>query len=360
MLDGKNVYDKKKLPQFILLMFITGLMLYICWLMLKPFVSILLWSAILVILFHPLYKKLLNKTGKQTISALGTIAISLLTFIIPLFLISAAVVNELAGIASITMDEINFLINDPNHGWLGYLYNYLNGIVDLEKLVKPEDIKAFVTKASEVMLSASVYLVEGIFGTLMGILFAIFCMFYLFRDGEKIVNDLPGILPIDNDQAEELIKKTSDIINATIRGSLLIAVLQGTLAGIIFWLLGLPSYILLGTLAMLFSLIPTGGTAFITVPVILILLISGEYTKAIILSVYASLVIGMLDNFLLPKLIKSSTKMNELFVFFSVIGGLQLFGILGIFMGPIILAIAFGLLTLFKGEKISKDSISIQ
>ena len=360
MPNDLKVNDRKNLAQFILLMIITGIMLYICWLMLSPFISVLLWSAILVIIFHPLYKKILKKTGKHTLSALVTIAVSLLTFIIPLFLISAAVVNELAGFAGITIDEIEKLIKDPGHSWLGYLYNYVSGFVDLEKVIKPEDIKAFVTKISEVMLSASWNLVEGIFGMFVGILFAIFCMFYLFRDGEKIVNDLPGILPMDNDQAKELIHKTSEIINATIRGSLLVAVLQGTLAGLMFWLLGLPSYILLGTLAMLFSLIPTGGTAFITVPVILILFASGEYTKGIILSVYASLVIGMIDNFLLPKLIKSRAKMNELFVFFSVIGGLQLFGILGIFMGPIILAIAFGLLTLFKGEKISKDSVSIQ
>ncbi|MBV6478267.1 MAG: putative transport protein YdiK [Ignavibacteria bacterium] len=360
MLNDKIVNNRKQIAQFILLMFITGLMLYICWLMLKPFISILLWSAILVIIFHPLYKKLMKKTGKHTLSALGTIAISLLTFIIPLFLISAAVVNELAGFTSITIEEINQIINDPGHGMLGRFYNYLNSFVNLGQILKPEDIKAFISKASEIILSASWYLVEGIFGMFVGILFAIFCMYYLFRDGENIVNDLPNILPVDNDQAEELILKTSGIINATIRGSLSVAVLQGTLAALIFWLLGIPSFILLGSLVMLFSLIPTGGTAFITVPVILILLASGEYVKAIVLAAYASLVIGMVDNFLLPKLIKNSTKMNEIFVFFSVVGGLQLFGILGIFMGPIILAIAFGLLTLFKGEKIRKDSVSIQ
>lgn len=355
-----KVNDRKNLAQFILLMFIAGFMLYLCWLMLAPFISILLWSAILVIIFHPLYKKLLNKTGKHILSAIITIAASLLIFIIPLFLISAAVVNEIMGISGVTIEEVKKLISDPRHSWLGFIYNYVNGFVNLDKVLNPEDIKAFVTKISGIMLTFSWNLVEGIFGMLAGILFAIFSMFYLFRDGEKIVNELPDILPMENDQAKELIRKTSDIINATIRGSLLVAVLQGFLAGLIFWILGIPSYLLLGTLAMLFSLIPTGGTAFVTVPVILILFISGEYTKAIILSVYASLVVGMIDNFLLPKLIKSRAKMNELFVFFSVIGGLQLFGILGIFMGPIILAIAIGLLTLLKGEKINKDNISIQ
>lgn len=352
--------DKKKLAQFILLMFITGLLLYICWLMLKPFVSVLLWSVILVIIFHPLYKKLLAKTKNHSVSAIITIAISFLTFIIPITLVTAAAVNELAGFAGTSIEEIKKVISDPLHSRFAYVYNYINGFINLEKVIKPEDIKAFVSRASEYILSTSLYLVEGIFGMLIGILFAIFSMFYLFRDGEKIVKDLPQILPMDNDQARELIRETSDLINATIRGSLFVAVFQGTLAGIIFWLLGLPSFILLGVLAMIFSLVPTGGTAFVTVPVIIVLAASGEYAKAAILAVYASLVIGMIDNFLLPKLIRQRAKMNELFVFFSVIGGLQLLGILGIFMGPIILAIALGLLTVFKGEKIDKESISVQ
>jgi len=352
--------DRKKLAQFILLMFITGLMLYLCWQMVLPFISIILWSVILVIIFHPFYRKIYSRTKNHTVSAIITIAISLLTFIIPVMLVSAAAINELAGFAGSTINEVQQVIADPQHSQLGYLYNYINGFVNLEEVIKPEDIKSLATNVSQMMLSASWYVIEGVFGTFIGILFAIFSMYYLFRDGEKIVADLPGILPMDNGQAKELIRETSDLINATIRGSLFVAVVQGTLAGIMFWILGIPSYILLGVITMIFALIPTGGTAFVTVPIIVILAISGQYWKAGILAAYAAVVIGMIDNFLLPRMIKQRAKMNELFVFFSVVGGLQLFGILGLFMGPIILAIALGLLTVFKGEKINTDTISVQ
>ncbi|MDQ3194138.1 MAG: AI-2E family transporter [Bacteroidota bacterium] len=352
--------DRKKLAQFILLMFITGLLLYLCWQMLVPFISILLWSAILVIIFHPVYIKIKRKTKSHTLSAILTIAVSMLTFIIPLVIVSAAAISELAGFSGTAIDQVQKVIADPQNSSFGYIYNYINQFVNLEQLIKPEDIKAFASRASGIVLSASLYLIEGVFGMLVGILFAIFSMYYLFRDGQKIINDLPDILPMENSQAKELIRETSDLIDATIRGSLFVALLQGVLAGIIFWLLGLPSFILLGVLSMIFSLIPTGGTAFITVPVIIVLALSGEYGKAAILAGYASLIIGMLDNFLLPKMIRKRAKMNELFIFFSVVGGLQLMGILGIFMGPIILAIALGLLTVFKGEKIDKDSISVK
>jgi len=352
--------DKKKLAQFILLMFITGLMLYLCWLMLKPLIPVILWSSILVIIFHPLYRRILKKTKHHYISAIVTIAASLLIFILPLVLISGAVVNELAGIAGNTFEEMKKIISDPAHGKLGYVYNYINQYINLEQLMKPEDIKNIAGRISETVLQVSWSFLGGVAGTIISIFFAIFTMYYLFRDGEKIIADLPDILPLDNEQAKELIKETSELINATLRGSLFVALLQGILAGLIFWLLNIPSPIVLGMLTMIFSLIPIGGTAFVTGPVIIILALTGDYVKALILLAYASLVVGMIDNFLLPRLIKKQAKMHELFVFLSVVGGIQLFGILGLFMGPVILAIAIGLLAVFKGEKINKDEITVK
>ncbi len=352
--------DKKKLAQFILLMAITFIMLYICWLMIQPLISVLLWSSILVIIFFPLYKKLVTKTKNHSISAIITILASLLIFIIPLTLISAAVVNELAGIAGITVGHIQEIISHPKSGQLGYIYDYLSQYVNLEEFVKSDELKSIAGRISESVLQASWFVIGGVFGTLISIFFAIFTMFYLFRDGEKIVTDLPHILPLDEDQAKELIKSTSDLISATIRGSLMVALMQGVLAGSMFWILGIPSYLVLGMITMIFALIPTGGTAFVTGPVIIVLALTGEYWKAGVLLVYASLIIGMVDNFLLPKLIKEKAKMNELFVFFSVIGGIQLFGILGLFLGPVILAIAIGLLAVFKGGKINKEQITVQ
>jgi len=352
--------DKKKLAQFILLMAITFLMIYICWLMIKPLVSVLLWSSILVIIFFPLYKKLLVKIKNHTVSAIITILASLLIFIIPLTLISAAVVNELAGIAATTVSGVQEMINHPERGQLKYIYDYVSHYVNIEEFVRSDELKSIASRLSETALQASWYVLGGVAGTLVSIFFAIFTMFYLFRDGEKIVGDLPNILPLENDQAKELIKGTSDLISATIRGSLMVALIQGILAGVMFWILGIPSYLVLGMLTMIFALIPTGGTAFVTGPVIIILALTGEYWKAGILLAYASLVIGMVDNFLLPRLIKQKAKMNELFVFFSVIGGIQLFGILGLFLGPIILAIAIGLLTVFRGGKINKEQITVQ
>jgi len=359
MPSENNLNNKKQMSQFVLMMFITGLLLYICWLMLAPFISILLWSAILAIIFYPVYKKLFLKTNNHSISAIITILVSLFTFVIPVVAVLASAINEISGISRTSLDEIKIILSDLQKGKFSFIYNYLNQFIRIEEFLKPEDIKGFINNIKEAFLSASLYFIEGAFGMIVGITLSVFSMFYLFRDGEKIVKNIPEILPMESSQSKELIRETSALINATIRGTLFIAVLQGVLAGLIFWILGIPSYILLGVLAMIFAVIPTGGTAFVTVPVIIVLLFSGEYAKAAVISVYAALVIGMIDNFLLPKLIKQRVKMNELFVFFSVLGGIQLFGLLGLFMGPIILAIALGFFKVFRGEKIDKEEVSM-
>lgn len=351
--------DRNSLAKFIFLMFLSGILLYLCWLMLTPFLSILLWSGLLVIIFYPLYKKLIKKTGNHTISAIITILISLLIFIIPLFVISALAINELSQFSGISTDEIKLILTDFKNSRLSFVYDYLNKIVNIDNFLKPEDIKSFISKLSELILSASLYFIEGVFGMAVGLVISVFVMFYLFRDGDKIIRDIPEILPMENSQAKVLFKETSDLINATIRGTLFVAIIQGTLAGLIFWILGIQYFILLGMLAMLFSMIPSGGTAFITVPVIIFLAVTGDLWKAGILAAYAALVIGMIDNFLLPKLIKQRVKMNELFIFFSVLGGLQVFGILGLFLGPIVLAMAFGVFKVFRGNEIDKETISM-
>ncbi|MBS1519097.1 MAG: AI-2E family transporter [Bacteroidetes bacterium] len=351
--------NRKEMSQFVLLMFLTGLFLYICWLMLAPFISVILWSAILTIIFYPLYKKLFTKTNNHSLSAIITIIVSLFTFIIPFLAVLASAVNEIAGISSASVDDIKQILTDLQNGKISFIYTYLNDIINIDDILKPEDIKSFIDTIKDAVLSASLYFIEGAFGIFIGITLSVFCMFYLFRDGENIISKIPEIMPMEKSQSNELIRETSALINATIRGTLFIALLQGTLAGLIFWIMGIPSYILLGILAMIFSMIPTGGTAFVTVPVIIVLLISGEYGKAVMIAVYAALVIGMIDNFLLPKLIKQRVKMNELFVFFSVIGGIQLFGLVGLFMGPIILAITLGIFSVFRGKKIDKNVVSM-
>lgn len=352
--------EKKQTAQFIILVAITGLMLYLCWLMFQPFIPVILWSSILVIIFYPLYQWFRKKfKGNHPISAILSILIAFATFIVPMLLVAAAVMAEITSIVGVTLDKLGDEINNPQGGQLMNLYNFINSYVNIQEFVKPEDLKNYVNSISGTVFQTTLGLLGGVAGAIINIFLSIFTMYYLFRDGEKIIESLPNILPIPNSQGEKLITETSQLIDATLKGTLLVALIQGLLTGLILWILGIPSPIVLGVLAMICSLLPMAGTGIITAPVIIGLVLSGDYFKAGIMTAFSILVIGMIDNFLLPKLIRKRAKMNELYVFFSVLGGLQLFGLLGLFVGPIILAIALGLLTVFKGGKINTEEITL-
>lgn len=351
--------DKKQAAQFILLVFITAMMVYLCWLMFQPFIPVILWSAIIVIIFFPLYERFRKKMN-HPLSAILTILISLLTFIIPVFLVVISVINELSGVFGSAFGKLGEELNNPGNGQIMNLYNMVNSYVNIQEFVKPEEFKSYLGTFSQKIFQTTMVLLGGAAGTIVNIFLSLFTMYYLYRDGENIIEKLPEILPIQNTQAKKLIEETSLLINATLKGTLFIASLQGLLTGLILWVLKVPSPVLLGVVAFIGALIPIVGTAVVTVPVIIVLFISGDYVSAAILAVFAALVIGMLDNFLYPKLINKQAKIHELYVFFSVLGGLQVFGLLGLFIGPIILAAAFGLITIFKGGKINTEEIQIQ
>jgi len=173
-------------------------------------------------------------------------------------------------------------------------------------------------------------------------------MYYLFRDGDEIVTVLPRFLPFSRKQSEALIERTTEVVSASVSGVVTIAVLQGILGGIAFWTLGVPSPILWGVVLGFVCMIPIAGSFLVWLPAAIYLMLTEHWTKAILLILLGALVISTIDNFLRPRLIKNHTKLHELFIFFSVLGGISLFGLLGIVMGPVVLAITLGLLSTFK------------
>ena len=142
--------------------------------------------------------------------------------------------------------------------------------------------------------------------------------------------------------------RTRDVISASVNGVLVIPAIQGALGALAFFALGVPSALVWGVVMTFLSLIPMAGAFIVWVPAALFLVATGHLTKAIILAAWGALVIGTVDNFLRPKLVGEKTKLHELFIFFSVIGGLKVFGVLGIVLGPVVLAVTLALLDVFR------------
>ena len=213
-------------------------------------------------------------------------------------------------------------------------------------------MKRFVTEQLQNYGSAIVGRSVGMLGNILSAIvktfFVIITMYYLFRDGDKSSPHLPGALPFSIEQSEALLERTLNVISASVYGVVTIALLQGLLGGLAFWILGVPSALLWAVVLAFICMIPLAGSFFVWGPAAIYLILTNHVTKGIILVIWGAVVISSIDNLLRPKLIKNQTKLHELFVFFAVLGGMSMFGLLGIVLGPVVLAITLGLLNTFK------------
>lgn len=330
--------------RWILLLGLTAIMLQLCWRILTPFLSILLWAAVLVLVFYPAYTRILRQLkGSVTLAAALSTLLVLATIILPMVAVTGAVVTELQATAVKIQAEI------PRHmerlpEILEIIYRYTG--MDQNELKKA--VQTGARTGSESMLQGTLSLVGGAVGFLVNLGFVSFTMFYLFMDGNKAVYFLRDWLPLERTQSQALLVRAGEIISASVYGVVVLAIIQGVLGGLAFWFLGLPSPLMWGVVMILFATIPMAGTFVVWVPAALYLAASGHYAKAGFLTFWGVVVIGMSDNLLRPALVGKKAKMHDLLIFFAVLGGLRAFGVLGILMGPVVLAVSMTLLEAFR------------
>jgi len=335
--------------RWIALLAATGVALYLCWLMLRPFITVLEWAAVLVIVFYPVHKRLAKKIKRRGLSAMLSSTLVIVIIVVPLLLVTMALAKELAGAANDLPAQLTQLM-DPEVSIVGRASRWIQNHVAIDAARSQEFVVEQLKPAGTALLGQSLGLVGNMLGAIVKAFFVIITMYYLFRDGDKIVQTLPGALPLNNNQSEAMFARVRKVISASVYGVVTIAMLQGLLGGLAFWALGVPSPILWGTVLAFVCMIPIAGSFFVWLPASLYLILTGHLTKGIILILWGALVISTIDNFLRPKLIKNQTRLHELFVFFSVLGGMSVFGLLGIVLGPVVLAITLGLLDTFKIE----------
>jgi predicted PurR-regulated permease PerM len=220
--------------------------------------------------------------------------------------------------------------------------------------ISATDLRATVTvqlqRVPAIIVGSAAGLLKGIASGLVNALICAFVLFFLFRDGKDLVRRAYVLLPLQIDQARRLLIRIKETLRAIVYGTLAVALLQGALTGIGFWILGVTSPVLWAIVTALCALIPVVGTGFVLIPAISMLAFNGHSIKALILLVWSLVVVHPVDNFLRPHLIGERTKLSTLFVFFSLLGGLQAFGTLGVFLGPVILAAALALFSFVREE----------
>ena len=326
----------------------TAIVLYLCWLMLQPFVDVLLWASVLAMVSWPVQRRLRREGYPAWVSAMMTTVLVVLVLLIPLTLVTTAVVKQGAGAVDALHDGMHRLL-DPDSRFLNWLDQY----VDVGPLRDPKVFASRMGAIGGAIANRTLGIVGGVVGGVVQAFFVLFTLYYLLRDGDLVMAAIRRSLPLTEAQAEVIFVRTGEVISASVNGVLVIAAIQGILGMIAFWVLGLKSALLWGVVMFLLSTIPMLGAFLVWVPAALYLAATGHWAKAIVLAAWGALVIGMVDNLLRPKLVGKRAKLHELIIFFSVLGGLQVFGVLGLFVGPVVAAIALALVEVFRSAEAS-------
>jgi predicted PurR-regulated permease PerM len=326
----------------------TGVVIYVCLRILSPVLNVIAWSSVLAITFHPFFRYLARRTGHAAVSALMASALVAVAFVIPLLFVAALAIDQFLALEE--SFQRTFTADggvDLTTTW-GQVYDWLSRRLGIDASAIAVWARQHATELTRMAAQYAVVIATSVTGALVSFVFIIFSMFLMFRDGERMIAQIPSLLPFERTQSEALLLRIRDVIYGGVYGVVMIGLIQGVLCGAMFWALGIPSPALWGMVTVLTSALPIVGAAAVWVPGTLYLLLTGAWAQAAILAASGTIVISGVDNFLRPKLVGGRVGLSELVVFVGVLGGLQLFGVLGMVLGPVVFALAASLVDVLK------------
>jgi predicted PurR-regulated permease PerM len=327
---------------------------YLCFLMAQPFLVAIAWAAVLATLLDPVHKRIHTRIGKPSISALLTCLIALFVIILPLVLISVAAGREL--VRAISPDDPTVGVRELLLAKVDIAVQWMNDHLDVDR----ESIVKSASGLTTFAWQQTTTIVGGAAGFFFNLVLVIFTLFFFLRDKQTVLNSVRGLLPLSADNADAVLKTARDVIRACMLGGGAVSLAQGTLAFIGFWIIGVHSPLLWGVATSAFSFVPIVGAAAVWVPMTIILLIGGHFGKALFLGLWGALAISLVDNLIRPIIIGDATKLHTLLIFFSILGGIRVFGFLGLVMGPVVLAIGIALIEIFRREILETEAEGAQ
>lgn len=330
--------DHQKFFHFLLFAVTVGL----CWI-LAPFFGAVFWGTILAILFQPVQRWLAAYFGKRrNLAALVTMALIILIVILPLVFVTATLVQEIAYV----YQELKTL--QPNY--TQYFQEFIHALpTSIQRLLAKYGLTNIpgiqrkltdgAAQISQFVATQAVSIGQNTFQFVVSFGVMLYLVFFLLRDGGEIGRRVRRALPLDEEHKNLLLTKFTTVVRATVKGNIAVALVQGALGGLIFWILGIQGVILWGSLMAFLSLLPAIGAGLVWVPAAIYFVMIGEIWKCVILVAFCVGVIGMVDNLLRPLLVGKDTKMPDWVVLISTLGGMALFGINGFVIGPLVAAL---------------------
>jgi predicted PurR-regulated permease PerM len=330
----------RNLKGFYILLFVVSLALV--WILL-PFFSAIFWGTILAVLFQPLQRRLTVTFGNRpNIAALTTLALCVLIVILPVGLLVGTVAQEATfAYGQIKTGQWDFGLYFQKavqalpffaQRWLGDV-----GLGDVAGLQgKLADGAAII---SQFMATQAVAIGQNTLRFAIGFGVMLYLVFFLLRDGIAISRRIREAVPLEEIHKRKLLSRFATVVRATVKGNVAVAVVQGLLGGLAFFVLGIKGALLWGTLMAFLSLLPAIGSALVWIPVAVYFLLAGPLWKAIVLTIFCALVMGAVDNILRPVLVRKDTRLPDWVVLISTLGGVSVFGINGFVIGPLIAAL---------------------
>ena len=332
------------------------LLIYLFYEIIKPFILSLFWAGILALILYPVHERL-SKVIKNKVGISSVIMTTLATFVVilPLVLIVTTLAVEMFDVYRDIKDEIevtklrSIVERLKEHIPLGILEE-VEKRFDVGDIRPEEIVLKGVGTISGYLLNQVQKGARNLTVLIVDFVIMIFALFFFFRDGRRLYEQLKYLIPMTDEQKDRIFRRFYDILNAVILGVMATAGVQGLIAGLIFWILGISYPVLAGVLTFVFSLIPVGGAAVVWLPVAVYLILTGSTLKGIALLILGALVVSSVDNFLKPMIIGGKTKLPTLFLFISIFGGIKAFGFSGVILGPVLLAVFISFIEIYKVE----------
>jgi predicted PurR-regulated permease PerM len=317
----------------------TALFLLILW----PFFGAVCWAVFIAIVFWPMHKRFLHGShGRRNMAALASLTVILLIVILPLSMLAASITQE----ASVVVEQLRsgkiqvseyFLrfINALPEWARSILHRF--GMTDLQLL--QQKVMATLGTSGQALTSRVVGIGQVTLDFVVAFFVMLYMLFFLFRDGDQLTQSVSRAIPLHPQHTRRLLTQFATVVRATVKGNIVVALVQGTLGSLAFWVLGLPGAILWGAVMALLSLLPAVGAAMVWGPVAAYYFFSGDALRGIGLTLWGAVVIGLVDNFLRPVLVGKDTRMPDYLVLVATLGGIVVFGLNGFVIGPVIAAV---------------------
>ena len=324
------------------------LLLYLVFLILMPFLVPLAWSAVLAIFFYPIYRKLQKRYDMTMAATLCTIGVTLL-LIIPVLLVFAYAAKEAVDASAQFQGMLSEGPKVLPENAVNWVRDHLpDSLQDVDII---NALRQGAEKVASYIAGSMGGLIKNLFSFFVNLFILLFALFFMFRDGEDILHAVRHLLPFEKELQDTMMTESGDLIFASVAVALLIAIIQGFLGGLAFAITGLGAAVFMGVLIAFFSIVPVVGSALIWVPAAGWLAIQGHWGKAILVLMICGGVATVADNVVRPLLLRHRTSLNDLLLFISILGGLDVFGLLGLVAGPTIVAAALGVFRVYMAHR---------